>query len=209
MKKLNIKQREWVKNIDFDSLQDMIESRMPKSLSMWLVDRVDTSKGTMDVCGIPVDIRKAVRRILKLPCGHIKVPPPLNGRSKAKRARGESSNPDQKHSVQGRGQSAKEATKDLLKETEDEAVFCRSFVQLVLCTYLAPTTSLNINRNYYTALMDVTKIKLMDWCGFIADYLFQGIDEYRNSTAFHVQVPGCVHILPVRVCIPVLTIYSQ
>jgi hypothetical protein len=96
---------------------------------------------------------------------------PPNGR-----ARGESSNLDQKHSVQGRGQSAKDATKDLLKETEDEVKFCRSFVMLVLCTYLASTTSLNINRNYCTALMNVYKIKLMEWCGFITDYLLQGID---------------------------------
>jgi hypothetical protein len=64
-----------VKNIDFDSLQHMIESRIPKSLSMWLVDRVDTSNRTIDVRDIPVGIRKAVSRILNLPCGDIKVPP--------------------------------------------------------------------------------------------------------------------------------------
>lgn len=44
--------------------------------------------------------------------------------------------------------------------------------------------------------MDVSKIKLMDWCGFIADYLIQGIQEYKNSTASHVQVPGCLHVMP-------------
>lgn len=133
---------------------------------------------------------------MKLPCGHIKVPPPLNGRSKAKRQKGDSSNSDQKHSDNGRGKTAKDATKELLKENEDEAKFCRSFVMLVLCTYIAPTTSLNINRNYYPSLMDCTKNPLMDWCGFIADYLIQGIEEFRSSSKSHVQVPGCVHILP-------------
>ena len=86
----------------------------------------------------------------------------------------------------------------VIDEKEDEVHFCQSFVMLVLCIYLAPTTSLNINRSYYPALMDVTKIPFMDWCGYIADYLIQGIEDYRNSKAFHVQVPGCVHILPVR-----------
>src|SRR4051794_20377265 len=84
MKDLNPKQREWVKNIEFDSFQDMIESRMPKPLTIWLVDRVNTSDGTLEVCGIPVDIRKAVRSIMKLPYRDMKVPLPLNGRSRTK-----------------------------------------------------------------------------------------------------------------------------
>ena len=53
---------------------------MPKSLTMWLVDIVDTSNGTLEVCGTPIDIRDVVVSILNLPYGDIKIPPPLNGR---------------------------------------------------------------------------------------------------------------------------------
>lgn len=84
----------------------------------------------------------------------------------------------------------------MIAENEDAVSFCQSFVLLVLCIYLAPTTSLNINRSYYPAVIDTTQISLMDWCGFVADYLIRGIDEYRSSKASHVQVPGCVHLLP-------------
>ena len=179
-----------MKNIGFSDLENLKGSHAPKSLALWLVDRVDTKKGTLLVCGEHIDIRKSVKRVINLPSGDIKVPHPILGRAKAKIP---------KHSDHGRGQTAKEATKDLLAENEDEASFCQSFMMLVLCIYLAPTTSLNINRGYYPALSDISVISMMDWCGFIANYLIKDIDKFRSSKASHVQVPGCVHILLVRI----------
>uniref|UniRef100_A0ACD5W418 Uncharacterized protein n=1 Tax=Avena sativa TaxID=4498 RepID=A0ACD5W418_AVESA len=198
MQSLIDKQRGWVQKIGFGPLLDMIESCMPKSLTMWLVDRVDTSSGSLNVGVIPVNIRDSVSGIMNLPHGVLKVPPPLNGRSKARHSRIDSSILDQKFSINGRGTAAKDEIKHMLslQTDEDEDDFCRSFVMVVPCIYAAPTTSLNINRNYLPCLVDVSKICLMDWCGFIAEYLLQGITDYRQSKASHVQVPGCVHILP-------------
>lgn len=162
MDKLSSKQKGWVDNIGFTSLDGLVGSRPPKSLTLWLVDRVDTSRGTIEVCGEHIEIRTCVKRMLGLPSGLQKVPQPLNGRSKAKIPRVGSSKNGEKHSDHGRGQTAKDAMKILLAEDEDEASFCQSFVMLVLGIYLAPTTSLNINRSYYPAVMDVSQISLMD-----------------------------------------------
>ena len=44
MGNLSLKQRGWVKNIGFSDLENLKGSRAPKSLALWLVDRVETKK---------------------------------------------------------------------------------------------------------------------------------------------------------------------
>ncbi|VAH55901.1 unnamed protein product [Triticum turgidum subsp. durum] len=80
--------------------------------------------------------------------------------------------------------------------TEEEP-FCIAFMMAILAIYLAPNTSVAVNRSFLGAAQQLDKLKRMDWCNLVADCLIKGTREYKESDALFVHVKGCVHILSV------------
>uniref|UniRef100_A0A0E0K4Y5 Aminotransferase-like plant mobile domain-containing protein n=1 Tax=Oryza punctata TaxID=4537 RepID=A0A0E0K4Y5_ORYPU len=101
-----------------------------------------------------------------------------------------------KFTVKGRGQPIHITISQMLKEnTKDE--FTISFMLVALCVYLAPMANLSVNRDYLGALSNVKKISDMNWCEHIADFLIQGISDFKTNKKDNVYVRGYVHILNV------------
>lgn len=103
----------------------------------------------------------------------------------------------QRYTSAGRGKHVDSIQKELkgLMGEDDKANFCISFMLFALAHYLAPNTTLQVNREFLNSLEDVSKIKEFNWCAYVAQYLISGIKAYQTSNSEYVY--GCVHILHV------------
>ncbi|XP_044335893.1 uncharacterized protein [Triticum aestivum] len=100
------------------------------------------------------------------------------------------------YSHNNRAKNAKMVATEMCAMTEEEP-FCIAFMMAILAIYLAPNTSVAVNRSFLGAAQQLDKLKQMDWCNLVADCLIKGIREYKESDALFVHVKGCVHILSV------------
>lgn len=195
IKKLTPRQVQWVKDMGFQSVLAMHPYKLPRRLLLWLVKRVDCKTKSLVLINRRISILDAVQNILQFPAGKIKVPMPPAG------------NPRDKAFIKldkfrsdkaGRGQTLAEEEKELLtyQNPEDKDKFCLSFMEVILCAYLAPTTCHNINRSYLLgALSDMSKVPQMNWCHFAVDYLIRDIKDTRKKTVRNINLQGCLHIL--------------
>ncbi|KAM3256043.1 hypothetical protein ACQJBY_048912 [Aegilops geniculata] len=173
----------------------MIECKLPKKLTIWLMKRVDCDNKCLVFRNRKVSIVQDVENLLKLLALDKAVPMPRPGRVRDKPFRGKT---EFKSAMAGRGESLKEATDRMLtyKEEKDKDKFRLCFMQVILCAYLAPTTGYQINRSYLLgALKDLSDIPRMNWCRFAAEYLIEAIYESRENKVHNLNVGGCVHIL--------------
>ncbi|XP_048562463.1 uncharacterized protein LOC125543231 isoform X3 [Triticum urartu] len=195
IKQLCPEQLKWIEELGFGSFIDMIECKLPRKLTIWLMKRVDCDSKCLVFRNRKVSIVHAVENLLKLPALDKAVPMPRPGRVRDKPFRGKTKF---KSATAGRGESLKEATDMMLtyKEEKDKDKFCSCFMKVILCAYLAPTTGYQINRSYLLgALKDLSDIPRMNWCRFAADYLIDAIRDSRGNKVHNLNVGGCVHIL--------------
>ncbi|KAE8817174.1 E3 ubiquitin-protein ligase SINA-like 10 [Hordeum vulgare] len=186
MKLLSDEQRGFVEKIGFGSLLSMPGFEMNRALTMWLVDRFSCDAEALEFqAGVSVPVRPLVASVLGIPSGPIQV---VSGLDVDDALYG------QYRSVKGK--NAKKLAEEMLGVTEEEP-FCIAFVMAMLAMYLAPNTTLLANRCLFGAVQRVGSLKEMDWCGFVADFLFKGIRKFKESAAPFVFVKGCVHILNV------------
>jgi hypothetical protein len=126
---------------------------------------------------------------------------PRSNRGKSKGPNTTLQEKDTKADKSGRGISYKE-TFEALIANHDPVQFKRDFILYVLCIYFAPSSGHFINRSYSAIISNVELIKDMNWCEHVAEFLIEGIREYRESRAANVNVHGCVHVLLVRETAP-------
>ncbi|XP_044352024.1 uncharacterized protein [Triticum aestivum] len=195
MKDLTPEQLKWIEELGFGSLIEMIDCKLPRKLTIWLMSKVHCDSKSLVFRNRKVSILEAVENLLKLPALDKEVPMPRPGRVRDKPFRGKT---EFKAATAGRGESLNEVTTRMLtyKQEEDKDNFCICFMQVILCAYLAPTTGYQINRSYLLgALKDLSDIPPMNWCRFAADYLIEGIRESRQNKVHNLNVAGCIHIL--------------
>jgi hypothetical protein len=177
---LSPEKKSFVRKIGFGSLLEMAECELDKDLTMWLVDKV----GVIQIGQKLVEIEPLVKSILGLPNGPIKVETETDV--------------DKDLLMQftqgGNAKTVNQAVIDMYNEP-DEKKFCTIFMLVILGLYLAPSTNHYINKSYLGAVSKVDQLHQMDWCGFAADKLIEGIKHYQDLE--HAQVKGCVHILTV------------
>ncbi|KAM3371206.1 hypothetical protein ACQJBY_018534 [Aegilops geniculata] len=194
MKDLTPEQLKLIEELGFGSLIEMIDCKLPRKLTIWLMSKVHCDSKSLVFRNRKVSILEVVENLLKLPALDKEAPMPRPGRVRDKPFRGKT---DFKAATAGRGESLKEATARMLtyKLEEDKDNFCICFMEVILCAYLAPTTGYQINRNYLLgALKDLSDIPRMNWCRFAADYLIEGIRESRQNKVPNLNVAGCIHI---------------
>jgi hypothetical protein len=193
-KKLDKEQKKWVEELGFGVLLSMPNCRLPKGLTVWLINHVSWKKRALVVGGKTIRIKDVIKKLLGIPDGPFAVPMPRSNRGKSKVPNPTFQEKDTKTEKSLRGISYKETLESLIAN-HDSVQFKRDFMLYVLCIYFAPSSGHFINRSYSPIVSNVDLIKDMNWCEHVADFLIEGIREYRESNAANVNVHGCVHVL--------------
>ncbi|CAL4897756.1 unnamed protein product [Urochloa decumbens] len=77
------------------------------------------------------------------------------------------------------------------KEANDD--FLRSWLMLAVSTFLYPPTSMGISPRCYPALVDLSKVKDLNWCQFVVDQLKDASSKINKKNS----VRGCIQLLAV------------
>jgi hypothetical protein len=190
----NDQQKGYVKEIGFGSFLSMGEFEMNNALTLWLVDKFNCDTEALEFeGGISILVRPLVKSVLGIPSGPIQVVKGLDIDDSLK----------DEYTYNGRPKNAKEVAEEMCSITGKEP-FCIAFMMAMLGIYLAPSTSVGVNWKLLGAVRQVDKLKEMDWCNFVATYLFKGIKKFKESNATFVYIKGCVHILSVRIILTTL-----
>lgn len=154
---LTPQQKTHVTDIEFGCLNDMLPCELPVELTMWLVSKVDCVLNALVLGGKVIPIEPLVSKLLGIPKGTLEV---KEGSSKCSKAL------KQRYTSAGRGKHVDSIEKELkgLTGEDDKADFCISFMPFALAHYLAPNTTLQVNREFLDSLEDVSKIKEFNWC---------------------------------------------
>ncbi|XP_071675838.1 uncharacterized protein [Lolium perenne] len=194
VKSLDSDQRKWVDELGFGIVLSMPNCRLPKDLTVWLVNHFSWKKQALTVRGQAVPIKPLLNKLLGIPDGPFPVPLPRSKRGKSKCIYPTDEEKEMKEEKGARGLSYKSSYESLIAN-RDPVQFKRSFMLYVLCIYFAPSSGHFINMGYSPIVSNVDIIKDMNWCDHVADVLIEGIHDYRDSKAVNVNVHGCVHVL--------------
>lgn len=86
------------------------------------------------------------------------------------------------------------------EELSDEQ-FIRCFMVVLLATFLCPTSNTKPSTKYMGALLDVSKIKGLNWCKFTHAWLMQAISKYQKEklkqNRITITLGGCIFHLAV------------
>ncbi|CAL4962269.1 unnamed protein product [Urochloa decumbens] len=77
------------------------------------------------------------------------------------------------------------------KEANDD--FLRSWLMLAVSTFLCPPTSMGISPRCYPALVDLSKVKDLNWCQFVVDQLKDASTKINKKNS----VRGCIQLLAI------------
>ncbi|KAM0822585.1 hypothetical protein ACQ4PT_071403 [Festuca glaucescens] len=183
----NDEQKGYVGEIGFGSFLSMGEFEMNKALTLWLVDKFNCDSEALEFDGgISIPVRPLVKSVLGIPSGPIQVVERLDVDDALY----------SEYTCNSRAKNVKEVANEMCCITDKEP-FCIAFMMTILGIYLAPNTSGAVNRALLGAVKKVDKLKEMDWCNFVATYLFEEIKEFKESNTTSVTIKGCVHILSV------------
>uniref|UniRef100_A0ACD5TRT9 Uncharacterized protein n=1 Tax=Avena sativa TaxID=4498 RepID=A0ACD5TRT9_AVESA len=183
----NDEQKGYVGEIGFGSFLSMGECEMDKALTLWLVDKFNSDSESLEFeGGISIPVRPLVKSVLGIPSGPIEVVEDLDVDDALY----------YQYTCNRRAKNAMEVANEMCIITDKEP-FCIAFMMAILGIYLAPNTSGAVNRALLGAIKQVDKLKEMDWCNFVATYLFEGIKEFKESNTTCLTIKGCIHILSV------------
>ncbi|XP_047053612.1 uncharacterized protein LOC124659837 isoform X1 [Lolium rigidum] len=183
----NVEQKGYVEEIGFGSFLSMAEFKMNRALTLWLVDKFNCDTEALEFeGGISIPVRPLVKSVLGIPSGPIQVVEGLYIDNALM----------DEYTCNGKVKNAWEVANGMCSIIDKEP-FCIAFMMGILGIYLAPSTSVGVNRKLLGAVRQVDKLKEMDWCNFVATYLFKGIKKFKKSKATFVSIKGCVHILSV------------
>jgi hypothetical protein len=83
--------------------------------------------------------------------------------------------------------------------------FLRSWLMLVVSTFLCPTTSLHISPRCYPDIMDLDRVKDLNWSKFVVKHL-KDVGSKLNTKG---SVKGCVFVLVVSSLYPPYTLFCS
>ncbi|KAI3726430.1 hypothetical protein L1987_66227 [Smallanthus sonchifolius] len=180
-------QKEAVKSMGFGSLLDLKCRTLRRSLCLWLLERFNTIRRSLEICGerIPLYPRD-VELVMGLPA---------SGKDVV------TSGPDdlvaelrQKYNASNRGISVR-FLEERLGQPEAGDDFKRAFLLYVLGTLLCPTARLDVSPSFLHLLTDMDSIHEYNWAKFLLDRLVREVSRYRQGKQR--AVGGCLLFLQI------------
>ncbi|KAM0841938.1 hypothetical protein ACQ4PT_058695 [Festuca glaucescens] len=177
-------QREMIKGAGFGSLLRIQCPTLPSRICTWLIRRFDPESCELVIPArgrIPVTV-DSVHRVLGIPCSGRDVAFRMDEKSIAFVL--------DKHGVTKPPTVASLEKSIRLMRSADEH-FLRTFMMLVLSTFLCPNSSLKVSPRYFPSLVDVGSIKELNWCKFVV----QQLENCISSPYDKKNVGGCLFYL--------------
>ncbi|KAM0883158.1 hypothetical protein ACQ4PT_031842 [Festuca glaucescens] len=177
-------QREMIEGAGFGALLRIQCPTLPSRICTWLIRRFDPESCELVIPGrgrVPVTV-DSVHRVLGIP---------NSGRDVVYRMDEKSIEfVLDKHGVTKPPSVASlEKSLKLMKSADEH--FLRTFMMLVLSTFLCPNSSLKVSPRYFPSLVDIGSIKELNWCKFVVEQLENCISSYGKKNT----VGGCLFYL--------------
>lgn len=178
-------QKEAVKSMGFGSLLDLRCRTLRRNLCLWLLERFNTIRRSLEICGarIPISPRD-VELVMGLPASGKDVvnsgPEDLIAELR------------QKYNSSNRGISVR-LLEEMLATPEAGEDFKRSFLLYVLGTLLCPTARLDVSPSFLHFLTNMDVIHEYNWGKFLLDRLVREVARFRQGKQR--AVGGCLLFL--------------
>nr|XP_043614365.1 uncharacterized protein LOC122586441 [Erigeron canadensis] len=187
LKHFTPEQKEDVKSMGFGSLLDLKCRTLRRSLCLWLLERFNTIRRSLEICGERIPLYPHdVELVMGLPA---------NGKDVV------NSGPDdlvaelrQKYNASNRGISVR-FLEERLAQPEGGDDFKRAFLLYVLGTLLCPTARLDVSPSFLHLLTDMDCIHEYNWAKFLLDRLVREVSRYRQGKQR--AVGGCLLFLQI------------
>lgn len=163
-------QRKMIEDAGFGGLLKIGCPTFPLGFSGWLLRRFDTDYCELVVKGrgrIPVT-SDSVHRVLGIPNGGVNVKYGLDEDAMAFMS--------DKLEASGKYWPAVSSIENSLKQMKSaDEHFLRTFMVLVISSFLCPTTSLRISPRCFPPLVDVKSTRKLNWCKFVVEQLRKSV----------------------------------
>ncbi|KAK9054194.1 hypothetical protein SSX86_025272 [Deinandra increscens subsp. villosa] len=187
LKHFTVDQKEAVKSMGFGSLLDLKCRTLRRSLCLWLLERFNTIRRSLEICGERIPLHPHdVELVMGLPASGKEV---VN------------SGPDdlvaelrQKYNASNRGISVR-FLEERLGRPEAGDDFKRAFLLYILGTLLCPTARLDVSPSFLHLLTDMDSIHEYNWAKFLLDRLVREVSRYRQGKQR--AVGGCLLFLQI------------
>ncbi|XP_052287199.1 uncharacterized protein LOC127898748 [Citrus sinensis] len=180
---LTEEQKEAASEMGLGRLIQLNCGRLKRKLCSWLVERIDTASGTIDLNGSKVELSgPSFSYIMGVSDG-----------GKPLQLEGDKSRVAeylQKFNATSSGINIKRLSDILRNCREADDDFKVTFMLFTLCTVLCSPIGVHISSSFLFSLIHINCIRKMNWATFCFDRLMQGIIRYKEDKLAYVG--GCV-----------------
>ncbi|KAK9984961.1 hypothetical protein SO802_034486 [Lithocarpus litseifolius] len=184
---LNESQRFVIREMGFGSMLDLRSIQLDRDFCKWLVDHFDHNSCALDICGrrLPIST-KDVEFILGIKSSGVDVSTVAGAE--------EINHICQQHGLNVVGDIPINLLEGKLKEMKTSGKeFVGCFLLFVLGTLLCPTPKPYIKRSFISILLNIDKLKNLNWAKLVLDFLIRGVRKYKEKN--RVGVNGCLLFL--------------
>ncbi|KAM1114393.1 uncharacterized protein LOC126582106 [Malus sylvestris] len=185
IQRLTNEQKAAVKSMGFGSLLDLRCRTLRRSLCLWLLERFNTTRRSLEICGERIPITpKDVELVMGLAASGKDV---VNSGSDDLIA-------DLRHSYDATNHGISvRLLEERLAEPEAGEEFKRSFVLYALGTLLSPTARLDVSPSFLHFLTNMEVVHQYNWGKFLLDRLVCEVSRFRQGKQR--AVGGCLLFL--------------
>lgn len=194
MDSLNPRQREVIESYGFGSLLNFDKCFVPNKFAKWVANVVDYKSGDIVVDGKIISLTKeSVHCVLGIPLGGDPFP------SDTVCGKEFVLNKFQKSSIPPVTFFSNKLVKEGGTLSDEDLFVC--FIIVALSSFLCANFSSTPSPKYFGIFGDIKRVKEFDWCGYVLDWLLDGVKLFKKSKPSRVKdnrtLAGCLYYLAV------------
>ncbi|KAG2648910.1 hypothetical protein PVAP13_1NG073200 [Panicum virgatum] len=191
---LNPRQREVIESYGFGSLLNFDKCFVPNKFAKWVANVVDYKSGDIVVDGKIISLTKeSVHYVLGIPLGGDPFP------SDTVCGKEFVLNKFQKSSIPPVTFFSNKLVKEGGTLSDEDLFVC--FIIVALSSFLCANSSSTPSPKYFGIFGDIKRVKEFDWCGYVLDWLLDGVKLFKKSKPSRVKdnrtLAGCLYYLAV------------